>query len=129
MIVPLLQAIFAMLLVSGKSLHELPLQITRLSKLSQPSILSHPQAEVSLFPSSLCPSCQTQSRVCWEVSSIVNATVNTASDGVVWLRQVCATFYRVKEVTMRTLTQLGRVRVKLTLGLGGVAVTTTTDTN
>ena len=52
MIVALLQAIFAILLVSGKTLQEQSLIIARLLNLSQPCLLSHLQPEASLFHSS-----------------------------------------------------------------------------
>ena len=54
-IVTLLQAIFAILLVNGKTLHEQSLQIARLSQLSQPSLLSQLQPEVSLSPPHRAP--------------------------------------------------------------------------
>ena len=90
-IVVLLQAMFAILLVSGKTLHEQSLQIARLSQLSKPSLLSHLHPEVSLSHSSQC-SCQTQSEVRsmlttalkGKVSSVVNVTIT----GVTWFRQM-----------------------------------------
>ena len=90
-IVALLQAIFAILLVSGKTLHEQSLQIARLSQLSKPSLLSHLHPEVSLSHSSQC-SCQTQSEVRSMLttafkgkgSSVVNVTIT----GVTWFRQM-----------------------------------------
>ena len=45
-LVPLLQALFSILLGSGKTLHEQSLLIARLSKLSRPSLLSHLQPEI-----------------------------------------------------------------------------------
>ena len=55
-IVVLLQAMVAILLVSGKTLHEQWLIITRLSNLSEPSLLSHLQLVSNSSPCS----CQTQ---------------------------------------------------------------------
>ena len=46
--------IFAMLLICGKTLHEQSRQITRLSKLSQPSLFSQLQPEVLLSLTSSC---------------------------------------------------------------------------
>ena len=76
-IVALLQAIFAILLVSGKTLHEQSLIIARLSNLSQPSLLSHLQPEVSLSHSSPC-SCQTQSKVRSMVTTAFKGKVSRA---------------------------------------------------
>ena len=108
--VALLQAIFAILLVSGKTLHEQSLVIARLS--------SHPQPEVSLFPSSSC-FCKTQSRVCCEVTTTfidkVTSMVDKASAGVVWFRQLCSALYLVKERTLRSVLLIGRVRIQLTI--------------
>ena len=70
MLVPLLQAIFAMLLVTGKFLHELPQLVTQSSKLSQPHLLSHPQPKVSPYPRSPC-SCNVQPRLCCEVTTAI----------------------------------------------------------
>ena len=90
MVVPLLQAIFTMLLVSGKSLHELPLLLTRLSESSQTSLPSHPQP--SLFPSSSC-SCNTQTRACCEATAAfvvkVSRLVNKFSNCAAWFKQLC----------------------------------------
>ena len=87
-IIPLLQAIFTMLLFSGKS------------QLSQPSLHSHPQPEVSRFPCS--PSShQIQCRVCCKVTTDilgkVSSVVNTAIVGVAWLKRTCVAFYSVKK--------------------------------
>ena len=54
-IVNLLQAIFAILLVNGKTLHEQSLQIARLLQLSQPSLLSQLQPKASLSPPHRAP--------------------------------------------------------------------------
>ena len=116
-IVALLQAIFAMLLVSGKTLHEQSVRIDRLSQLSQPSLLSqlsNCQPETPLSPSSPC-SCQTQSRVCCEVTTAllekVSGVVNKASVGVAWLRQLGGVFNHAKERMVRAANLVGRVRV------------------
>ena len=118
--VPLLQAIFAMLLATGKSLHELPQLIAQSSKLSQPGLLSHPQPEVSPYPRSLC-SCNVQSRSCCEVTTAIigmmTGVVSTANAGVAWLMQTCAAFQSVKERTVRAAHLLGRLRVRLPLTL------------
>ena len=91
-IVPLLQAIFAMLLVTGKTIHEQSLQVSRLSKLSQPSLLSHHlHSEASLSPRSPCFR-QTRRRACCKATNAftekVSSMVNAASSGVLWFKQI-----------------------------------------
>ena len=111
-IVALLQAIFAMLLVSGKTLHEQSLLITRL--LSQPSLLS--QLEASLSPSSLC-TCQAEPRVCCEVTTAfinkMSGMVDKVSTVVVLFKQLCSALYRAKERVVWAANLLGRVRIQL----------------
>ena len=118
-IVALLQAIFALLLVCGKSLHEQSVKINHLSKLSQPSLLSHLQPEALLFPKSPC-SCQTKPRVCCEVtdafSTKVSSMVSTASSGVLWCKRVYSALECVKMKTVRA----AKVRLVNLLGLGEV---------
>ena len=112
-IVALLQAIFAMLLVSGKTLHEQSLLITRL--LSQPSLLSQPEASL-LSPSSSC-SCQTKPRVCCEVITAfidkVSGMVDKVSTVVVLFKQLCSALYRARERVVWAANLLGRVRIQL----------------
>ena len=126
-IVPLLQAIFAILLVSGKTLYKQSLLIARLSKLSQPSLLSHlqsPPVRGFLSPSSLC-SYKTQPRVCCEVMSTfivkVSGMVDKVTTGVVWTKQLFGAVSCAKEKIVRTANRIGRVRI--VVGLGRVAVT------
>ena len=111
-IVALLQAIFAMLLVSGKTLHEQSLLITRL--LSQPSLLS--QLEASLSPSSLC-TCQAEPRVCCEVTTAfinkMSGMVDKVSTVVVLFKQLCSALYRARERVVWAANLLGRVRIQL----------------
>ena len=111
-IIDLLQAIFVMLLASGKTLHEQSVRIDQLSKLSQPSLLS--QLSHYQFPSAPC-SCQTQSRVCCVVTTAfvekLSTIVNKASVGVEWLRPLGTAFNRVRETTVRAANIVGRVRV------------------
>ena len=118
-IVPLLQAIFAMLLVSGKTIHEQSLQINRLSKLSQPSLLSHLQPEAPLSLKSPC-FYQTQPRVCCKVTNAfivkVSSMVSTASSGVLWWKRVYSALECVKMKTVRA----AKVRLVNLLGLGEV---------
>ena len=118
-IVALLQAIFALLLVCGKTLHEQSVKINHLSKLSQPSLLSHLQPEAPLFPKSPC-SCQTKPRVCCEVtdafSTKVSSMVSTASSGVLWCKRIYRALVWVKMKTVRA----AKVRLVNLLGLGEV---------
>ena len=118
-ILALLQAVLAILIVGGKTLHEQSLLNARQSKLSQLSLLSHPQPEASLSPSSSC-SCQAKSRMCCEVTAalVVKMTdmVNKASTGVVWFRQICCAISHVKEKTVRAANLIGRVRIVIGLG-------------
>ena len=111
-IVALLQAIFAMLLVSGKTLHEQSLLITRL--LSQHSLLS--QLEASLSPSSLC-TCQAEPRVCCEVTTAfinkMSGMVDKVSTVVVLFKQLCSALYRARERVVWAANLLGRVRIQL----------------
>ena len=90
-VVALLQAIFAILLVIGKTLHEQLLIIPRKSNLSQPSLLSHFQPEASLSSSSSCP-CKTQPMVCCVVTTAcigkVSSMVSVTSTCVTGLRQM-----------------------------------------
>ena len=103
-IIPLLQAIFAMLLVTGKTVHEQSLQISRLSKLSRPSLLSQLHPEASLSPRSAC-SCQTTPRVCCKVTNAftekVSGMVNAASSGMLWFKQIYGAFEWERETTVR----------------------------
>ena len=114
-ILALLQAILAILIVGGKTLHEQSLLNARQSKLSQLSLLSYSQSKASLFPSSSC-SCQAKSRVCCEVTTAlvvkVIAMVNKASTGLVWFRQICGAISHVKEITVRAANLIGRVRIQ-----------------
>ena len=67
-IIALLQAIFAIQLVSGKTLHEQSLLIARLSKMSQLCLLYHLLPETLLSPSSPC-CCQSQIRRCHDMTT------------------------------------------------------------
>ena len=97
-IIPLLQVIFAMLLVAGKTVHEQSLQISRLSKLSRPSLLSQLHPKASLSPRS-AGSCQTPPRACCKVSTMVS----TASSSVLWCKQVYSAFQSVKMRTVKAV--------------------------
>ena len=91
MIIPLLQAILAMMLFSVKSLHEQSLLIARYSKLFKPTV-SIPFQPVTSLPSPQC-SCLTESRMCCRVITAITRKVasmaHIASAGMVWYRQVC----------------------------------------
>ena len=99
-IIPLLQVIFAMLLVTGKTVHEQSLQIGRLSKLSRPSLLSQLHPKASLSPRSAC-SYKTPPRACCKVTNAfiekVSSMVNAARRGVLWCNQVYGDFECVKK--------------------------------
>ena len=97
--VSLLQAIFTMLLIAGKSLHEQSVQIARLSQLSQPSMSSSMQPVV-LSPRSQC-SCLTKSRACCKVfSALTGKVADMASSGMAWYRHFCTVFSTVKDVVI-----------------------------
>ena len=123
-IVPLLQAIFAMLLVTGKTIHEQSLQVSRLSKLSQPSLLSHHlHSEASLSPRSPCFR-QTRRRACCKATNAftekVSSMVNAASNSVLCCKQVYSAFESmkmrmVKAVKVRLVNLLCRDLVTLQL--------------
>ena len=92
--------IFAMLLICGKTLHEQSRQITRLSKLSQPSLFSQLQPEVLLSLTSSC-SCQAESGVCCEVTTALTVKASSmaskVSAVVTWFRQTWVAVYGVTE--------------------------------
>ena len=98
--VALLQAILAIVLVTGKTLHEQSKLMARSSELSRPSLLSQLQPETSLFPSSSC-TCQAESRVCCVVTTAFTAKVfsmaNKVSAGVMWFREIWVAVSVVKK--------------------------------
>ena len=106
-IVALLQAIFAILLVIGKTLHEQSLIMPRQSNLSQPSLLSHFQPEASLSSNSSC-SCKTQPMVRCVVTTAcigkVSSMVSVTSTCVTWFRQM---WVRLTADIATTLYQVG----------------------
>ena len=67
-LVPLLHTIDAMLLISGKTLHEQRLLVTRLSRIPWSNLNSHHQPETTQYSSSPC-SCQCQTRGCCYVAT------------------------------------------------------------
>ena len=89
-IVPLLQAILVMMLVSVKTFQDQSVLIARLSDLSQcrMSASFKPVAPSS----SLQCSCLTQSRKCWSITTAISGKVtgmaNIVSTGMIWCRQV-----------------------------------------
>ena len=118
MLMPLIHAIIAMLLISGKTLHEHRLLLARLSKYSRPSWYSGPQQEVTLSSSSPCScqrSYQTQSGVCCEVMTAfvgkASVMVDKTRAGVAWLKQLCGALYFIKERTVRAVNLMGRMRI------------------
>ena len=86
-ILALLQAIFAILIVVGKTLHEQSLLNARQSKLSQPSLLSHLQPEASLSLGSSCY-CQTNSKLTTASIVRVSSMANKVSTRVMWFREI-----------------------------------------
>ena len=86
-ILTLLQAIFAILIVVGKTLHEQSVLTARQSKLSQSSLLSHFQPEASLSPESSCY-CQTKSKVTTAPIVRVSSMANKVSTSVMWFREI-----------------------------------------
>ena len=67
-LVPLLHTIVAMLLISGRTLHEQRLLVSRLSKFSRLNLNTHQQPEVAQYSSSPC-SCQSQTRGCCYIAT------------------------------------------------------------
>ena len=118
MLMPLIHAIIAMLLISGKTLHEHRLLVARLSKYSRSSWYSGHQQEVTLSSSAPCScqrSYQTQFGVCCEVMTAfvvkVSGVVDKTRTGVAWLKQLCGAVYLIKERTVRAVNLIGRVRI------------------
>ena len=105
-IVAFLQAIFAILLVSGKTLHEQSLLITSLSKLSQPCLLNHLQTESLLSPSLPCSRRQSQIRRCCDITittpmlTKVTRRENAANARFAWLRRTFTALCSVSEVVV-----------------------------
>ena len=95
-ILALLQAIFAILIVVGKTLHEQSVLTARQSKLSQSSLLSHFQPEASLSPGSSCY-CQTKSNVTTASIVRVSSMANKVSTSVMWLREIWVAVSVVKK--------------------------------
>lgn len=95
-ILALLQAIFAILIVVGKTLHEQSVLTARHSKLSQSSLLSHFQPEASLSPESSCY-CQTKSKVTTASIVRVSSMANKVSTGVMWFREIWVAVSAMKE--------------------------------
>ena len=88
-LVPLLHTIDAMLLISGKTLHEQRLLVAKLSRLPWPNLNSHHQPETTQYSSSPC-SCQCQTRGCCYVAT-------TMLDKVTRMESTaCAVFGRLK---------------------------------
>ena len=97
--VTLLQVIFTMLLIAGKSLHEQSVQIARLSQLPQPSVSSSMQPVV-LSSRSQC-SCLTKSRAyCKVITALRGKVADMASIGKVWYRHFCTVFSTVMDVVI-----------------------------
>ena len=106
--VALLQAILAIVLVTGKTLHEQSKLMARSSELSRPSLLSQLQPEASLSPSSSC-TCQAASRVCFEVTTTFTAKVFSLANkvliiGVTWFKQIWIAVNCVREKMMKAQT-------------------------
>ena len=106
-IVSFLLIIFAMVLVHGKTLHEQPLLINRLSQLSQSSLLSQLQPEELLSLTSSC-SCQAESGVCCKVTTALTSKVfsmaSKVSTCVTWCRQIWVAVYAVEERLTASIT-------------------------
>ena len=118
MLMPLIHAIIAMLLISGKTLQEHRLLVARLSKYSWSSCYSGHQQKVTLSSSSPCycqRSYKTQSGVCCEVMTAfvvkVSGMVDKTRTGMAWLKQLCGGLYLIKERTVRAVNLIGRVRI------------------
>ena len=126
-LVPLLHTIVAMLLISGRTLHEQRLLVAKVSKYSRSSRYSSPQSEVSPSSSSPC-SCQIQSRLCCEVTTTlldkVSFMANTTRTGVTWLSQTWLAAKCVKEEIMR---KLAHFLVNKVIGLDRVMITIEDD--
>ena len=113
-IIAVLQAIFAILLVSGKTLHEQSLLITSLSKLSQPCLLNHLQTEGLLSPSLPCSCRQSQIRRCCDITittpMLTKVTKkNAANARFAWIRRTFTALCSVSEVVVAAGALVGRV--------------------
>ena len=101
MIVPLLHAIVAMLIISGKTLQEHRLLVTRLSKLSQLSQHRHHQSEHTVSPSSEAKeTCESTIAILSKVTRMYSS----ARAGLVWLSQLGRAINCVKVKVMNALT-------------------------
>ena len=110
-IVALLQAIFAILLVIGNTLHEQSLQTARLSRWSQLSQHRHHQSEDTVSPSS---EAKETCKFTIAMLSKVTRMYSSAHAGLVWLSQLGRAVNCVKEEMMKTLTN---VMVRILIGL------------
>ena len=114
-IIAVLQAIFAILFVSGKTLHEQSLLITSLSKLSQPCLLNHLQTESLLSPSLPCSYRQSQIRRCCDITITTPTLIkvarreNAANARFAWLRRTFTALCSVSEVVVAAGALVGRV--------------------
>ena len=113
MIVPLLHAIVAMLLISGKTLQEHRLLVTRLSKLSQLSQYRRHQSEDTVSPNSQAKeTCESTIAMLSKVTGMCTS----AHAGLVWLSQAGRAVKCVKEEMMKALTNV-MVRILIALDL------------
>ena len=117
MIVPLLHAIVAMLLISGKTLQEHRLLVTRLSNLSQLSHYRHHQSEDTVSPNSQAKeTCESTIAMLSKVTRMCSS----AHAGLVWLSQAGRAVKCVKEEIIKTLTYF---LANILIGLGRAKVT------
>ena len=110
-IIALLQAIFAILLVGDKTLHEQLLLIARLSELFQPCLLSHLQSEALLSPSSPC-CCQSQTRRCDITTPMLDKVTRTeivAHARFAWFKLTFTALRFVSEVVVGADALFGQV--------------------
>ena len=110
-IIVLLQAIFVILLVGGKTLHEQSLLIARLSELFQPCLLNHLQSEALLSPSSPC-CCQSQTRRCDITTPMLDKVTRTeivAHARFAWLERTFTALCFVSEVVVGAGALVGKV--------------------
>ena len=110
-IIVLLQAIFVILLVGDKTLHEQSLLIARLSELFQPCLLNHLQSEDFLSPSSPC-CCQSQTRRCDITTPMLDKVTRTeivAHARFAWLERTLTALCFVSEVVVGAGAIVGQV--------------------